>query len=355
MALSCPALLPAGLSDLLPDAAEREAAAEAVLFGLFREYGFRRVRPPLVEYEETLTGNGPGAKLSADTFRLMDPLSQKMMGVHTDVTTQISRIAGTRMAGGPYPLKLCYAEDVLRMQMIPGRSRRQFRQTGCEAFFPSSLAPSARLGTQVECAVLAVRGLRRLHVPEITLDLTIPGFIFDLLDVFEVKNEKRTAIFNAVDHRDLTSLKGRGAISEWLQTLIQVTGDAGVIRSVLEGLSGQNGFLADRIGYFLKFYDGVMAELTRLEIDNVQVTLDPLEQRGFGYQSGAGFTLFSRASSAELGRGGQYDTGFRTGEEAKSPELLGSGMTFYMDTLVPAAGFALDEDGQFKKEKEEER
>ena len=89
-------LLPAGLADLLPPDAAREARAIDVAIERFAAFGYERVKPPLVEFEESLLG-GPGAALGSQTFRLMDPVSQRMMGVRPDMTVQVARIAVTRL------------------------------------------------------------------------------------------------------------------------------------------------------------------------------------------------------------------------------------------------------------------
>src|SRR5437868_1432590 len=92
-----PALLPAGLYDLLPPDSEIEAEATARLMGVLASHGYQRVEPPLVEFEETLL-SGTGTATASDTFRLMDPISHRMVGVRADMTPQIARIAATRMS-----------------------------------------------------------------------------------------------------------------------------------------------------------------------------------------------------------------------------------------------------------------
>ena len=74
-----PALLPAGLYDLLPPEAEIEAAVTARLMGVLAAHGYERVKPPLVEFEETLLA-GAGTAMASDTFRTMDPISHRMVG-----------------------------------------------------------------------------------------------------------------------------------------------------------------------------------------------------------------------------------------------------------------------------------
>ena len=99
------ALLPAGLRDLLPPDAETEASAVEALMEVFASHGYQRVQPPLLEFEDSLLA-GSGAAVSEQTFRLMDPVSQRMMGLRADTTPQVARIATTRLARAPRPLRL---------------------------------------------------------------------------------------------------------------------------------------------------------------------------------------------------------------------------------------------------------
>src|SRR6202789_3780867 len=88
------ALLPTGLYDLLPPLAEREAEVTARLMAVLTSHGYERVKPPLVEFEETLL-TGAGAAMSSESFRTMDPTSHRMVAVRADMTPQVSRIAAT--------------------------------------------------------------------------------------------------------------------------------------------------------------------------------------------------------------------------------------------------------------------
>ena len=97
-----PALLPTGMHDFLPPEAEIEAQVVAQLMATLAAHGYERVKPPLVEFEETLL-SGAGAAMASATFRMMDPASHRMIGVRADMTPQIARIAATRLGDAPRP------------------------------------------------------------------------------------------------------------------------------------------------------------------------------------------------------------------------------------------------------------
>ena len=90
------ALLPAGLRDVLPSDAAFEAKIVEQIVTFFGQNGYDRVKAPLIEFEDGLL-SGAGVALAPQTFRLMDPVSQRMMGVRADITPQIARIARTRL------------------------------------------------------------------------------------------------------------------------------------------------------------------------------------------------------------------------------------------------------------------
>ncbi len=125
------ALLPAGLADLLAPAARREARCVEQLIASFQQQGYERVKPPLLEFETALLA-GVGAAVAEQTFRLMDPISQRMMGLRADMTPQVARIAAHRLARAPRPLRLSYAGDVLRVRGTQLTPERQLGQVGAE-------------------------------------------------------------------------------------------------------------------------------------------------------------------------------------------------------------------------------
>src|SRR3989440_1494331 len=134
-----PALLPTGMHDLLPPEAEIEAQVVAQLMTTLAAHGYERVKPPLVEFEDTLFA-GAGAAMATATFRMMDPISHRMIGVRADMTPQVARIAATRLAHLPRPLRLSYAGQVLRIKGSGMQPERQIGQAGAELIGPEGAA-----------------------------------------------------------------------------------------------------------------------------------------------------------------------------------------------------------------------
>ena len=164
------ALLPEGLHDDLPPGAGHEAETIERLVRHFAGYGYERVKPPLVEFEDSLL-SGPGAGLARHMFRLMDPISQRMMGLRPDITPQVARIATTRLAGRARPLRLCYSGQVLRVRGSQLRPERQFAQAGAELIGAGSTEADA------EVVLLAAEALAAVGVAGLTVDLTVPALV----------------------------------------------------------------------------------------------------------------------------------------------------------------------------------
>ena len=155
------ALLPDGLRDALAPDAAHEAAMVERLMEAFGRYGYDRVDPPLVEFEDSLL-DGAGQDVALATFRLMDPVSQRMMGVRADMTPQVARIAATRLGKMPRPLRLGYAGPVLRVRGDQLRPERQFYEVGVE------LIGSDQPGADIEVIALAAEALMAVGVTDVS-------------------------------------------------------------------------------------------------------------------------------------------------------------------------------------------
>jgi ATP phosphoribosyltransferase regulatory subunit len=311
------ALLPAGLRDILPPEAAFEAGIREKLADTFAAYGYERVKPPLVEFEDGLM-SGAGAAVSGDTFRLMDPVSQRMMGVRADMTPQVARIALIRLADAPRPLRLGYTGEVLRVRGTQLRPERQFAQVGAE------LIGSESAMADVEIISIAVESLRAIGVPDLSVDLTIPPLVPALLDGIDLTEEQRSGLRDALDRTDVAAVREHGAAAaDVLCKLMEATGPGEQAVKVLESLS-----LPVAPARELERLNDVLAGL-RARIPDLDITVDPVENRGFEYHTGVGFTFFARGERGEIGVGGRYIASLNgaDGEPA-------TGFSLFVDTIL---------------------
>ncbi len=309
------ALLPEGLHDELPPEAEHEAVVLDGLTRAFSAYGYERVKPPLVEFEESLL-TGPGAGVSRHMFRLMDPISQRMMGVRSDMTTQVARIATTRLARAPRPLRLFYTGQVLRVRGSQLRPERQYTQAGAELIGADSAAGDA------EIILLAVDALRAVGVSDLSVDLTLPSLTPAMCTAAGLSSEETSRICVALDQKDGAAIDAIADRSRAdFHALMRA---AGPVESAMAALEAIN---LPPAGVALRDKLSAVIAALREEDGELTLTVDPGENRGFAYQTGVSFTLFAKGVRGELGRGGRYD--LDSGESA-------IGFTLYLDSLLRA-------------------
>lgn len=328
------ALLPSGFVDLMPEDAEKEARAINSLMEIFEGYGYRRIKPPLLEFEDSLLAKGPGEALARDTFRLMDPVSHRMMGLRADITPQIARIVCTRLPREEGAMRLTYANDVLRTSAGQMRSSRQFTQVGCEIIRDDSAQSYA------EALMLVILGLKALGLEDISIDLTIPRTLDLLIEALALSPEREQELRDKVGKRDrdgVLEMQEKGL--EPVLELLLHSGDASAAIQKAGALSlpSVTGYLLNKLK---QVCDLLKSNLEDLGIENVNLTFDPFETKGFEYQDGIAFTVFSKSIRGELGRGGYYDVRFGAMDESASEKAIG--FTLYMDTIRPGVKFASD-------------
>ena len=307
-----PALLPAGFTDLLPPDAEAEARLTETLTASFGAHGYQRVKPPLVEFETTLLA-GSGAAVAEQTFRLMDPESQRMMGVRADTTPQIARIATTRLAAAARPLRLAYAGQCLLVRGSQLAPERQVAQAGIELIGPD--VPEA----DAEIIVTAAAALAATGIGEVSVDLTMPPLIPALLG----DTSAHAALVRALDRKDAAEIAAHGgALSPTLLALLEAAGTAetAIGRLAAIDLPAPVRTLADRLSATVAAIRALMPAL--------RLTIDPVEFRGYRYHTGVALTIFAPGRQAEFGRGGRYLCD--NGESA-------TGITLYPDTILAVA------------------
>lgn len=320
------ALLPEGLHDTLAPRAELESRTVAGLMACFSAHGYAQVAPPLVEFEESLLA-GVGAAEGRRMFRLMDPASHRMMGVRTDMTTQVARVATTRLAAAPRPLRLCYAGQVLRVESGKLRSEREFGQAGLE------LIGTASTGAEAEVLLIAAEALRAAGASDFTVDLTVPTLVPAVAAALGLDAGQASIAREALDEKDMAGLAAfDGRAREVFETLLLAGGEAGKALGALVGLDlpGEAAALVEELH--------AMVGTLREAAPDLTLTIDPGEYRNFEYHSGICFTAFDRNGSRELGRGGRYQVQGAGGFE---PAV---GFTVYVDSLLRA----LPEPGRIK-------
>ena len=318
-------LLPVGMTDTLPPFAGYEADAVAAVMAVLQNGGYQRVTPPLLEYETTLLSEKNG-NLSTQTFRVADAVSGRIMGIRADMTPQIGRIAVTRLKREPRPLRLAYAGQVVRMFPTQLDPARQILQAGAE------LVGADCVQADAEIILLAAEALEKVGLPDFVFDLNLPTLFPALCSAFDIDRadrEKMTVALNQKDFSaaltllDATNRKAR-ANKELFSALFQAFGDCERVAGILRPLTLPSEAAAEcrRLTEVVDFLKKEKKELP--------LTIDVFENRGFEYHCGIGFSVFSKQSGQELGRGGRYFAGVGGGQS--EPAV---GITLFLDGILP--------------------
>ncbi len=315
------ALLPQGLRDLLPPDAEAEAEAVGRLIAVLASHGYERVKPPLMEFEENLLA-GAGAAMAPETFRLMDPISQRMIGLRADMTTQVARIAGTRLAKAPRPLRLCYAGEALRVRGSDMQPERQIGQVGAE------LIGSDATAADIEAVTLggggAVLARHRRPVGRSHLADLVPA----ICRAAGISSAAQETLRRALDHKDAAAVAASGGkAASVLQKLLAAAGAAAPALKAIAALDLAPEAKAERERL------AAVAEQLAKAMPSLSITIDPVENRGFEYHTGVSFSFFARSIKTELGRGGRYRTDTDHGQGAGE---AATGFTLYTEAVLEA-------------------
>jgi len=319
------ALLPAGMGDVLPPDAEIESRAMEDLIAQFSGRGYQRVKPPLIEFEESLLSDS-GAAMASQTFRIMDPVSQRMMGVRADMTLQVARIATTRLKKSPRPMRLCYGDQVLRVRGTQLRPERQFGQVGMELIGTDDPTGDA------EIILAAVDALAGLDISSLSVDLAMPGLAPAVAETLGLSRHADAELRQALDRKDIAAVS---ALSDALGTkgttlltaMMEATGPAEQAMAALMTLDLPPAAAAERAKL------AAVLDAIRAGDENLTLTIDPVECRGFEYHSGVTFTFFAGGIRGELGSGGRYIAGNHSADDAGESA---TGMTLFMDTVLRA-------------------
>ncbi|HYE48900.1 MAG TPA: ATP phosphoribosyltransferase regulatory subunit, partial [Azospirillaceae bacterium] len=221
---------------------------------------------------------------------------------------------------GPRPLRLSYSGQVLRVKGTQLRPERQFGQVGVE------LIGSLRAEADAEVVLLAASSLLAIGAEGITIDLTLPTLVPTVCRALGLPAEDAAAFRGPLDRRDASEVAAIGGpAADLLNRIMACSGPAPAAVEALASVALPVEAEPERRR---------ITEVVRLleeAAPGVGITIDPVEQRGFEYQTGLSFTIFARGVRGELGRGGRY----RTGADPVRGEPA-TGFTLYTDTVIQA-------------------
>ena len=305
-------VLPDHIADVLPSEARHIEELRRLCLDTARVFGYELVIPPLIEHIESLL-SGTGSTLDLQTFKMVDQLSGRTLGLRVDTTPQVARI-DAHLLNRAGVTRLCYCGPTLHTRAPSPYATREPLQLGAEIYGHAGLEADLEI-LQLALQCLHVSGISSFHV-----DLSDARILPALLRGQGLASSQQEAIAQALSGKDISAIRRIGAslptsLCEALVALVQLYGGLDVL---------------DQAEEIFKDWPDVLLALSQMRwlathVHGHQVSIDLADLRGATYYSGPRFAVFVPEASDALVRGGRYD---------EVGALFGR--------KRPAAGFSLD-------------
>lgn len=296
-------LLPAGITEILPLEAVHFEQLHRRLVDLYTTWGYELVIPPMIEYLDSLLV-GIGDTLELQTFKLLDQLTGRMMGVRADMTPQIARIDAHHLKRD-VPTRLCYLGTVLHTRPNKFAGSRSPFQVGAELYGYAGVAGD------VEIISLMLETLQATGIKEFHVDIGHVGIYRTLIQQAQLSKEQEAQLFDAIKRKAIDEIDGLlgnwhtpCAAHEMLYELAQLDGEVDILQT------------ARRI--FAKAPDAIHQALDDLshlanQLNQHHLYFDLAELRGYTYHTGIVFTVYVPKYGQAIAKGGRYDIGKQFG------------------------------------------
>jgi ATP phosphoribosyltransferase regulatory subunit len=300
---TAPWLLPEGVEEALPGEAEALERLRRTLLDQMQRWGYEPVIPPLIEYLDSLL-TGAGSDLELDTFKLVDQLSGRMMGLRADMTPQVARIDAHRL-GGNAPARLCYAGTVVHTRPGPFAGGRSPLQLGAELFGHVGLAADREV-IDLMLAVLDTAGLDA----DRALDLGHVGVFRELAAASALSAHDEAALFEMCQRKSVPDISAHLDVlglaepfdGMW-RTLPALHGGIEVLAHAREALAPAG----ERVVEAIDHLERLGRSLAARHGDALKLHFDLAELRGYRYHTGIVFAAYTPGEGEEIARGGRYD------------------------------------------------
>jgi len=286
-------LLPEHIDDILPAEAKRIEGLRRLILDLFFEKKYQLVMPPLVEFTDSLL-TGTGHDLDLRTFKLVDQLSGKMMGVRADITPQVARI-DAHLLNSRGVTRLCYCGSVLHARPATPAASREPIQIGAELFGERGIAGDLEIQGLL-CRALAAAGVKGAR-----MDVGHVAVFGSLVQVAGLGHDLEVDLFEALQRKDTPALRN-------LTKKLDAKTRAALL--LLPELYGGKEILAVAAKKLPQIPDLKAALKTLQALSDacpIPVSFDLAELRGYHYHSGVVFDAYCDGVAGPVARGGRYD------------------------------------------------
>lgn len=289
-------LLPEYIEDVLPAEAARIETLRRRLLDLFKVHGYQYVIPPMLEYMESLI-TGVGHDLDLATFKVVDQLTGRLMGVRADMTPQAARI-DAHLLNHQGITRLCYAGSVLRTKPDGLAQTREPLQLGAELYGHAGIA------SDIEIQRLLIKALHAIGIEQVHLDFSHVNVFGSLIESSQINAQLEQELYAALKSKDQSSVAALTnsldkATREALLHLTELNGDKTILAKAAKVLPATTAIQA-ALDNLAQVADG-LGDL------GVSVSFDLSELRGYHYHSGIVFAAYAQGYKGPLALGGRYD------------------------------------------------
>jgi ATP phosphoribosyltransferase regulatory subunit len=293
--------LPQGIEEALPEQAARLECLRRNLLDLYASWGYEMVVPPFIDHIESLL-TGTGRDLDLQTFKFVDQLSGRTLGIRADMTPQVARIDAHQLMS-EVPTRLCYIGTVLRTRSDCFGSSRSPLQVGAELYGHAGVESDA------EILNLMLKTFDVAGVNDIYLDVGNVDIFRCLANSAGLDNDDETRLFELLQQKAVTEITQLVSglsidknIAKYITQLSSFNGDV----STLETAHKQLSKAGDNVLSALSHLEAVVTKVLR-QNKNLNVNIDLAELHGYHYHTGVVFGAFVPQLGQEIARGGRYD------------------------------------------------
>ena len=286
-------LLPEHIEDILPGEATRIEFLRRRILDLFFKKDFQLVIPPLVEFTDSLL-TGTGHDLDLRSFKLVDQISGRMMGVRADITPQVARI-DAHLLNRKGVTRLCYCGSVLHARPAGPGATREPIQIGAEIY------GHAGIESDLEIQALLCRALEAAGAKGVRMDVGHVAVFRSLVRAAGIDREREGELFEALQKKDAPALKGL------TRKLDARTRNALLLLPELYGDVSVLGVAEKKLPKLPELHKALKTLEALAKAAPVPLSFDLAELRGYHYHSGVVFDAYCDGVAGAVARGGRYD------------------------------------------------
>ncbi len=292
-------LLPEDIADVLPAEARKVETLRRAILDLYQSYGYELVAPPMLEFLDSLL-TGTGSDLNLQTFKLVDQLSGRTLGLRADMTPQVARI-DAHLLNRQGVTRLCYAGSIAHARTPVGSSAREELQLGAEIYGCSTWEADFE-AISLLLKTLGVAGLNTVY-----LDLSHAGVLEGILEGQAIAKADIETLYSLLQSKD------RPRLAIWAKCLSAKSAEALMALTELNGPCAQVLASAKKTLPKHQLIDEALAQLERLACataalsHDVELSIDLADLRGYQYHSGVMFAAYVDKLPQPIARGGRYD------------------------------------------------